>query len=150
MAREYYINDAGAQVDVLAQSALLRMREAQGENIGEILTAFTPAIISFRWVKSWPPWMCRKMRPPTCNGKVGRPPMMMDMIREDLAALGVVHDFFRSEQALHDDASVDKALDELTSKELIYQGVLEPPKGKEPPPDWEPSPQTLFKSTEFW
>ena len=75
--------------------------------------------------------------------------MMMDMIREDLAALGVVHDFFRSEQALHDDSSVDKALDELNAKELIYQGVLEPPKGKEPPPDWEPSPQTLFKSTEF-
>ena len=74
-------------------------------------------------------------------------PMMMDMIREDLAALSVVHDFFRSEQALHDDASVD-GLEELTSKELIYQGVLEPPKAKNRR-DWEPSPQTLFKSTEF-
>jgi arginyl-tRNA synthetase len=75
--------------------------------------------------------------------------MMMDMIRDDLAVLGVKHDYFLSEQSLHDDGSVDKSLDELSSKGLIYQGVLEPPKGKEPPPDWEPSPQTLFKSSDF-
>ena len=74
---------------------------------------------------------------------------MMALIRQDLSALGVHHDFFRSERDLHTDGSVNKALEELATKGLIYNGVLEPPKGKEPPPDWEPSPQTLFKSTEF-
>ena len=150
VAREYYINDAGAQVDVLAQSALLRMREAQGENIGEIPDGLYPGDylvpVGEKLASMDVP---EDEAASLAMAKSVALPMMMDMIREDLAALGVVHDFFRSEQALHDDASVDKALDELTSKELIYQGVLEPPKGKEPPPDWEPSPQTLFKSTEF-
>ena len=150
VAREYYINDAGAQVDVLAQSALLRMREAKGETIGDIPDGLYPGDYLVPVGEK-----LAAMELPEdeaallATAKSVALPMMMDMIREDLAALGVVHDFFRSEQALHDDASVDKALDELTSKELIYQGVLEPPKGKEPPPDWEPSPQTLFKSTEF-
>ena len=150
VAREYYINDAGAQVDVLAQSALLRMREAKGETIGDIPDGLYPGDYLVPVGEK-----LASMELPEdeaallATAKSVALPMMMDMIREDLAALGVVHDFFRSEQALHDDASVDKALDELTSKELIYQGVLEPPKGKEPPPDWEPSPQTLFKSTEF-
>jgi arginyl-tRNA synthetase len=150
VAREYYINDAGAQVDVLGQSALLRMREAKGETIGEIADGLYPGDYLVPVGKK-----LAAMNLPDNDGeqlaaaKAVALPMMMDMIREDLAALGVVHDFFRSEQALHDDASVDKALDELTAKKLIYQGVLDPPKGKEPPPDWEPSPQTLFKSTEF-
>ena len=150
VAREYYINDAGAQVDVLGQSALLRMREAQGENIGEIPDGLYPGDylvpVGEKLASMDVP---EDEAASLATAKSVALPMMMDMIREDLAALGVVHDFFRSEQALHDDASVDKALDELTSKELIYQGVLEPPKGKEPPLDWEPSPQTLFKSTEF-
>ena len=150
VAREYYINDAGAQVDVLAQSALLRMREAKGETIGDIPDGLYPGDYLVPVGEK-----LAAMELPAdeaaslAMAKSVALPMMMDMIREDLAALGVVHDFFRSEQALHDDSSVDKALDELTAKELIYQGVLEPPKGKEPPPDWEPSPQTLFKSTEF-
>jgi arginyl-tRNA synthetase len=76
-------------------------------------------------------------------------PMMMDRIREDLAALGVSHDFFLSEQSLHDDGSVDKSLEVLDAKELIYQGVLQPPKGKAPPPDWEQQKQTLFRSSDF-
>jgi len=150
VAREYYINDAGAQVDVLAQSALLRMREAQGENIGEIPDGLYPGDYLIPVGEKLASMDVPEDEAASlATAKSVALPMMMDMIREDLAALGVVHDFFRSEQALHDDASVDKALDELTSKELIYQGVLEPPKGKEPPPDWEPSPQTLFKSTEF-
>ncbi|MGB0819763.1 MAG: arginine--tRNA ligase [Parvibaculales bacterium] len=150
VAREYYINDAGAQVDVLAQSALIRMREAQGENIGEIPDGLYPGDYLIPVGEKLASMDVPEDEAASlATAKSVALPMMMDMIREDLAALGVVHDFFRSEQALHDDASVDKALDELTSKELIYQGVLEPPKGKEPPPDWEPSPQTLFKSTEF-
>ena len=150
VAREYYINDAGAQVDVLAQSALLRMREAQGENHWRDSRWALPGRLSGAGGrKTGLHGLPEDEAASLATAKSVALPMMMDMIREDLAALGVVHDFFRSEQALHDDASVDKALDELTSKELIYQGVLEPPKGKEPPPDWEPSPQTLFKSTEF-
>ena len=150
VAREYYINDAGAQVDVLAQSALLRMREAQGENIGEIPDGLYPGDYLIPVGEKLASMDVPEDEAASlATAKSVALPMMMDMIREDLAALGVVHDFFRSEQALHDDASVDKALDELTSKDLIYQGFLEPPKGKEPPPDWEPSPQTLFKSTEF-
>ena len=150
VAREYYVNDAGAQVDVLAQSALLRMHEAKGENIGEIPDGLYPGDYLVPVGEKLATMDVPKEEAEALNmAKSVALPMMMDMIREDLEALGVVHDFFRSEQALHDDASVDKALDELTSKELIYQGILEPPKGKEPPPDWEPSPQTLFKSTEF-
>ena len=150
VAREYYINDAGAQVDVLAQSALLRMREAKGETIGDIPDGLYPGdYLVPVGEKLAAMELPEDEAASLAMAKSVALPMIMDMIREDLAALGVVHDFFRSEQALHDDSSVDKALDELTAKELIYQGVLEPPKGKEPPPDWEPSPQTLFKSTEF-
>ena len=150
VAREYYINDAGAQVDVLAQSALLRMREAKGETIGDIPDGLYPGdYLVPVGEKLAAMELPEDEAASLAIAKSVALPMMMDMIREDLAALGVVHDFFRSEQALHDDSSVDKALDELIAKELIYQGVLEPPKGKEPPPDWEPSPQTLFKSTEF-
>lgn len=148
--REYYINDAGSQVDVLARSALLRMREAQGEEIGEIPEGLYPgdylvpvgeklASIDMPEVEAEQVALAKSIALP----------MMMDMIRNDLAALGVRHDYFLSEQSLHDDGSVNIALEELDAKGLIYEGVLEPPKGKTPPPDWEPSPQTLFKSTEF-
>jgi arginyl-tRNA synthetase len=150
VAREYYINDAGAQVGVLAQSALLRMREAKGETIDDIPDGLYPGDYLVPVGEK-----LAAMELPDDEAallatvKSVTLPMMMEMIREDLAALGVVHDFFRSEQALHDDDSVDKALEELVSKGLIYKGTLDSPKGKEPPPDWEPTPQTLFKSTEF-
>ncbi|MDA8622515.1 arginine--tRNA ligase [bacterium] len=148
--REYYINDAGSQVDVLARSALLRIREAQGEDIGAIPEGLYPG----DYLVPVGQKLAAMELPdaPDAQLQVAKSvalPMMMDMIRDDLAVLGVKHDYFLSEQSLHDDGSVDKALDELSSKGLIYQGVLEPPKGKEPPPDWEPSPQTLFKSTDF-
>ena len=148
--REYYINDAGSQVDVLAQSALLRMREAKGEAIGDIPEGLYPGdylvpVGEKLAVMDLPEDAAEQLT----AAKTVALPMMMDMIRQDLAALGVVHDFFRSEQDLHNDGSVDKSLQELDTKLLIYNGVLEPPKGKEPPPDWEPSPQTLFKSSQF-
>ncbi len=148
--REYYINDAGSQVDVLARSALLRMREAQGEDIGEIPEGLYPGdYLVPVGEKLASMQLPQDEAVQLAEAKSVALPMMMDMIREDLAALGVSHDFFLSEQSLHDDGSVDKALEELDTKGLIYNGVLEPPKGKEPPPDWEPSPQTLFKSTDF-
>ena len=148
--REYYINDAGSQVDVLAQSALLRMREAQGEDIGAIPEGLYPG----EYLVPVGEKLAEMELPNTPDEQLQTAksvalPMMMDMIRDDLAVLGVKHDYFLSEQSLHDDGSVDKTLDELSTKGLIYKGILEPPKGKEPPPDWEPSPQTLFKSSDF-
>ena len=150
--REYYINDAGSQVDVLARSALLRMREAKGETIGDIPEGLYPGDYLVPVGQK-----LAEMEMPEDEGaqvalaKSVALPMMMDMIRADLAALGVRHGFFLSEQSLHDDGSVDKALNVLDGKGLIYQGVLAPPKGKEPPADWQENkdPQTLFKSSEF-
>lgn len=151
--REYYINDAGSQVDVLARSALLRMREAMGEDIGEIPEGLYPGDylvpVGEKLAAEHADLLAADEAEQTRIAKAITLPMMMDMIRTDLAALGVEHAFFLSEQSLHDDGSVDRSLDVLDSKGLIYQGVLEPPKGKEPPPDWEPQPQTLFKSSQF-
>ena len=151
--REYYINDAGSQVDVLARSALLRMREAQGEVIGEIPEGLYPGDylvpVGQKLAADHADLAEKSEAEQIAIAKSVALPMMMDMIREDLAALGVAHAYFCSEQSLHDNGAVDKALEVLDNKGLIYQGVLKPPKGKEPPPDWEPQPQTLFKSSDF-
>ena len=151
--REYYINDAGSQVDVLARSALLRMREAQGEAIGDIPEGLYPGDylvpVGEKLAAEHADIADKSEAEQLAVAKSIALPMMMDMIRADLAALGVEHAFFCSEQSLHDNGEVDKALEVLYGKGLIYKGVLEPPKGKEPPPDWEPQPQTLFKSSEF-
>jgi arginyl-tRNA synthetase len=151
--REYYINDAGSQVDVLARSALLRMREAMGEDIGAIPEGLYPGDylipVGQALAESHPDLASKEDATQLQTAKSVALPMMMARIRDDLAALGVAHDFFLSEQSLHDDGSVDKSLETLDSKGLIYQGVLEPPKGKTPPPDWEPQEQTLFRSSDF-
>ena len=151
--REYYINDAGNQVDTLARSTHLRYREALGENIGEIPEGMYPgdylvpvgqaiaAEDGDKWLgKDESEWLGHFRR--TAVAK------MMDQVRDDLAALGIHQKVFFSEQSLHDDGRIDAALAALTDKGLIYEGVLEPPKGKTPE-DWEPRPQTLFKATDF-
>ncbi|OIQ90151.1 arginine--tRNA ligase [mine drainage metagenome] len=153
VSREYYINDAGAQVDVLARSAHLRYREALGEAIGAIPEGLYPgdylvavgqdiaAADGDRWracpEAEWLPHFRRTAIE-----------AMMALIRDDLAALGVKHAVFTSERALVEGGKVQAALDYLDSLGLIYQGVLEPPKGKTPD-DWEPRPQTLFKAQAF-
>ncbi len=151
--REYYINDAGSQVDVLARSALLRMREAMGEDIGTIPEGLYPGDylipVGQELAKNHPNLGRQTDAEQVQVAKSVALPMMMDLIREDLAALGVAHDFFLSEQSLHDDGSVNKSLEILEYKGLIYKGILEPPKGKIPPPDWEPQEQTLFRSSDF-
>ena len=153
VCREYYINDAGAQVDALARSAHLRYREALGEDIGEIPEGLYPGEYMIpvgealatrdgdRW-KSAPEddWLA-SFREFAIDA-------MMDMVRSDLATLDVRHDVFTSEQKLVEAGRVDEVLENLEARELVYTGVLEPPKGKKPD-DWEPRPQTLFKSTEF-
>ena len=153
VCREYYINDAGAQVDVLARSTFLRYREALGEAIGAIPEGLYPgdylvpvgqkiaasdgAIWRDQPESAWLPHFRRVAID-----------AMLGLIREDLAMLGIHHDVFSSERALVDNGGVTKAEEFLVGKDLVYQGVLEPPKGKLPE-DWEPRPQTLFRSTQF-
>jgi arginyl-tRNA synthetase len=151
--REYYINDAGAQVDVLARSAYLRYREALGETVGAIPEGLYPGeylIETGRALaeRDGPKWLGRpesEWLEPVRDFAIAE---MMALIRADLAALGVGHDGFVSERALVEAGAIDQSLAALAARGLIYTGVLEPPKGKLPD-DWEPRPQTLFRATEF-
>lgn len=153
VTREYYINDAGAQVDVLARSTFLRYREAFGQDIGEIPAGLYPGAYlkdvgvalkardGERWlVADESEWL-----PEVRKFAIEQ---MMAMIQGDLAALGVEMNTFSSERKLVDAGKVDEALRTLDEKGLIYQGVLEPPKGKQLD-DWEPREQTLFRATQF-
>jgi arginyl-tRNA synthetase len=153
VCREYYINDAGAQVDTLARSVYLRYREALGEEIGTIPEGLYPGDYlkpvgkdiadadGRRWLDAdEAEWL------PAIRAKAIA--AMMALVREDLAALGIRHDVFTSERAVVDAGKVGEALAELDSRGLIYTGVLEPPKGKTPD-DWEPRPQTLFRASQF-
>ncbi|MGB0192783.1 MAG: arginine--tRNA ligase [Candidatus Micropelagos thuwalensis] len=154
VTREYYINDAGSQTDTLARSALIRMREALGEDIGDIPEGLYPGDyligVGQALAKEYGAALFQKPEvEQIATAKSMALPMMMEMIKDDLGVLGVHHDVFLSEQSLHDSGAVDNSLSRLDEMGLIYEGVLEPPKGKTPPPDWEPSPQTLFKSSEF-
>ncbi len=152
VVREYYVNDAGAQVQTLARSAHLRYREALGESV-EIPEGFYPgdylvpigqtlaAEFGDRYVgKPESEWL-DLFREKTVAA-------MMDMIRDDLALLGIKHDVFASEAAVQKAGKVDAALDRLRAEGLVYEGTLEPPKG-ELPDDWEPTEMTLFKATAF-
>jgi arginyl-tRNA synthetase len=153
VAREYYINDSGAQVDILARSAYLRYREALGESVGPIPEGYYPGEYlvetgrelaqrdGTRWLgRPEAEWLA-----PVRDFAVDR---MMALIRADLAALGVRHDLFVSERELVEKGAVDDCLAELEQRGLIYTGMLEPPKGKLPD-DWEPREQTLFRATLF-
>jgi len=151
--REYYVNDAGAQIDVLAETALLRAREAMGEDIGPIpdglypgdymkpvgqalLDAHGPALFQMAGAE-------RLALARDCAVA-----MMLDGIRADLAAVGIKQEVFTSERAVVEAGGVAAALKTLEDKDLIYVGVLEPPKGKLPD-DWEERPQTLFRASQF-
>ncbi|MCM8736418.1 arginine--tRNA ligase [Azospirillum sp. A1-3] len=153
VSREYYINDAGAQVDVLGRSTFIRYREALGEEVGEIPAGLYPGEYlkevgqalaerdGNRWIDTdESEWL------PACRDFAIS--MIMGWIKGDLGVLGVTMDVYSSERALVTAGAVDKALTALEERGLIYTGVLEPPKGKKPD-DWEPRPQTLFKSTDF-
>ena len=154
VTREYYINDAGAQVDILARSAHLRYREALGEAIGEIPEGLYPgdylkpvgAALAARDGARWRDVPETEWLPVVRTAAIEA---MMRLIKEDLAALGVRHDVFASERALVEVGKVESAFRQLESDGLIYTGVLEPPKGKPAPDDWEPRPQSLFRATQF-
>jgi arginyl-tRNA synthetase len=155
VSKEYYINDAGSQVDTLARSAFLRYREALGEEIGPIPEGFYPGdyLKPVGEVLAATHGQCLKALPendwlPLCRATAID--MMMVMIREDLAALGVVHDVFFSERSLiHGQTDkVARAIETLRADGHIYQGRLSPPKGA-PVEDWEDREQTLFRATRF-
>jgi len=153
VAREYYINDSGAQVDILARSTYLRYREALGEAVGPIPEGFYPGeylvetgrALARRDQREWLGRPEAEWLQPVRDFAVEQ---MMSLIRADLAALGVRHDLFVSERELAENGAVDECLAELELRGLIYTGVLEPPKGKLPD-DWEPREQTLFRATRF-
>ncbi|MGP6086079.1 arginine--tRNA ligase [Antarctobacter jejuensis] len=151
VTREYYINDGGAQVDVLARSVYLRYLEAHGQEV-EFADGTYPGDYLIE--------VGQKLKDKVGDAFVGKGEQfwltevrefstdaMMEMIRGDLASLGVKMDHFFSEKSLYGTGKIEAAIDSLRDKGLIYRGVLEPPKGKKPE-DWEPREQTLFKSTE--
>lgn len=155
VTREYYVNDAGAQVDVLARSAFLRYRETLGEDIGEIPEGFYPGDylkpVGEALAEEYGRRLLR-MKESTWLPKVRDKAiaMMMDMIREDLRALGINHDVFFSERSLKDGEvdEIGETIRELEERGLVYEGRLPPPKGKLPD-DWEDREQLLFRATEF-
>ncbi len=158
VTKEYYVNDAGAQVIALGRSVYVRYLEALGlspeayiatvaggmQYGGEYLRPVGAALAAeygdkfaetpeAEWLDLFREFTVEEM---------------LKLIREDLAALGVVHDVFSSERAMVEAGGVEAALAQLAARGLIYEGVLEPPKGKTPD-DWEPREQTLFRSTDF-
>ena len=152
VTREYYINDGGAQVDVLARSAYERYREANG---------LEPEIADGLYPGDYLIPVGKALKEKYGTTLLDKPESewltdirdfsieaMMEMIRQDLASLGVKMDVYSSEKALYGTGQIEAALERLKGLGLIYEGVLEPPKGKLPE-DWEEREQTLFKSTEY-
>ena len=151
VTREYYVNDAGGQVDVLARSVHLRYREALGEAIGAIPEGLYPGDYLIP--------VAQKLAADHGNAFVGKPESewlllfretavaaMLVMIRDDLALLGIHHDLFASEAAVQKAKKPEAAEATLRARDLIYDGMLEAPKG-ETPEDWEPVMLPLFRST---
>jgi len=150
VTREYYINDGGAQVDVLARSAYERYREANG---------LEPAIAEGLYPGDYLIPVGEALKAKYGDSLLDQPEsvwlkdvrdfatdMMMAEIRNDLKVLGVEMDVYSSEKALYGTGEIEAAISTLRDMGLIYEGTLEPPKGKEPE-DWEPRVQTLFRST---
>ena len=153
VTKEYYINDAGGQVDVLARSAYLRYREALGEEIGEIPAGLYPgaylkdvgtalaAEVGDRYNGlAEDDWL-----PAVRSYAIAA---MINTIKDDLAGLGINMDVFSSERDLVETGAVQAAIDKLTSDGHVYRGTLAPPKGKEPE-DYEPREQLLFRASAF-
>jgi arginyl-tRNA synthetase len=154
VTKEYYVNDAGAQVDTLARSLHLRYREKLGENIGEIPEGLYPgdylkpvgallaAEFGDRFAEAPESDWLDLFRERAIKA-------MLDLIRHDLGLLDIHHDKFSSEAELQRSGAVEQAMRVLREKGLVYQGVLERPKSLDPHDEWEPVELTLFRSTEF-
>jgi arginyl-tRNA synthetase len=165
VTREYYINDAGAQVDALAWAAYWRYLQALGTSLSEAeFEALVPGGLQYRGDYLVPVGQALARRHGTALAGPNATPadpaqwlervrdetiaMMMQTVREDLEALGVRQDVFTSEAALVRSRAVERVLAELEARDLIHIGVLDPPKGQKPD-DWEPRPQTLFRASRF-
>jgi arginyl-tRNA synthetase len=153
VTREYYVNDAGAQVDVLARSAWLRYQEALGEDVGSIPEGLYPgdylAPVGQRFAEEFGD---RYVGAPEADWlglfRHRTVEAMLELIRGDLAKLGVHHDLFSSEAEVQASGAVDRAVEALATRGLVYRGTLEPPKGRQAE-DWEPVELLLFRSTAF-
>jgi arginyl-tRNA synthetase len=154
VTKEYYVNDAGAQVDTLARSVHLRYREALGDDIGDIPEGFYPgdylkpvgvllaAQYGDQYVgKDEAEWLAI-FRDAAIKA-------MLDLIRHDLGLLDIHHDLFASEAEVQRTGAVEQAMQVLRDKGLVYEGVLERPKSLDPHDEWEPVELTLFRSTQF-
>jgi arginyl-tRNA synthetase len=154
VTKEYYVNDAGSQVDTLARSAHLRYREKLGADIGEIPEGLYPgdylkpvgAILAAEYGDQYADtpeseWL-ELFKAKTVAA-------MLDLIRHDLGLLGIHHDHFASESELQASGKVEQAMENLRSKGLVYEGQLERPKSLDEKDEWEPVELTLFKSTQF-
>ncbi|HZF95973.1 MAG TPA: arginine--tRNA ligase [Allosphingosinicella sp.] len=154
VTREYYVNDAGGQVDVLARSAHLRYREALGEDIGVIPEGLYPG----EYLKPVGERLATEYGARFVSAPEGEwlvlfrraaVAAMMDMIRADLALLGIHHDVFASEAEVHETGKADQALETLKARGLVYQGMLERPKSLDEHDEWEPVELTLFRATQY-
>lgn len=153
VTREYYVNDAGAQVDQLARSVLFRCREALGEDVGAVPEGLYPGdylvplgeTLAELHGADWAGMPEEETLPGVRDFAIRE---MMKVIREDLEALGVRHDVFRSERGLHESGAVERTVEELEGRGLVCLGVLKPPKGQAAG-DWEEREQLLFRSSRF-
>ena len=154
VTKEYYVNDAGAQVDTLARSLHLRYREKLGEDIGEIPEGLYPgdylkpigALLAAEFGDKFVEAPEAEWLPIFREAAIKA---MLDLIRHDLALLGIHHDLFASEAELQRMGAVDQAMQELRTKSLVYEGVLQRPKSLGPDDEWEPVELTLFRASQF-
>jgi len=154
VTKEYYVNDAGAQVDTLARSVHLRYREALGQDIGTIPEGLYPgdylqpvaAALATEFGDRFAAAPEAEWLGLFRDRAIAA---MLDLIRHDLGLLGIHHDLFSSEAELQRKGAVDEAMGVLRDKGLVYEGVLERPKSLDPHDEWEPVELTLFRSSQF-
>jgi len=154
VTKEYYVNDAGAQVDTLARSVQLRYREALGEDIGDIPDGMYPGdylqpvgtLLAAEFGDRFAQAPEAEWLPIFRNHAIKA---MLDLIRYDLGLLGIHHDLFSPEAELHANGAVEEAMEVLRTKGLVYEGELERPKSLDEHDEWEPVELTLFRATQF-
>jgi arginyl-tRNA synthetase len=154
VTKEYYLNDAGAQVDVLARSLHFRYRQALGEEIGEIPEGLYPGnylkpvatVLAAEFGNRYAAAPESEWLPTFRERGIAA---MVDLIKHDLGLLGIHHDHFASEDELQKSGAVEKAMDVLRDKGLVYEGELKRPKSLDEHDEWEPVELTLFRSSQF-
>ena len=154
VTKEYYVNDAGAQVDTLARSVHHRYREALGADVGDVPEGMYPGeylkpvgiLLASEYGDDYAEAPEEQWLPLIRQWSIQA---MLDLIRYDLGLLGIHHDIFSSEAEVQQSGAVDRAREELRAKGLVYEGTLERPKSLDPQDEWEPVELTLFRSTQF-